>query len=179
MTNSGALTGATVQNGVTVTTTTGTAVSLNNAGGAFTFQSVSANGGSRGIYLTSTTGSFTVTGNAGNCTTLDPTCSGGTLQNMTGGDDSSASPAGAAVVLNGAQNVSLTRVRIRGNSNYGIRGTSVVGFTLDNSLMDGTTRHERRDAVQRRVHFLRQPHGKRHGLEQQHTRAASTTTSDS
>ncbi len=139
VTNSGSITGATVQNGVTVTTTTGTAVSLNNAGGTFTFQAVSANGGSRGIFLTSTTGSFTVTGNGGNCTTLDTTCTGGTLQNMAGGDDSSASPGGTAVVLNGAQSVSLTRVRIRGNANYGIRGTSVAGFLLDNSLLDGVT----------------------------------------
>ena len=137
VTNTGSITGATVQNGVTVTTTTGTAVSLSSAGGSFTFQAVSANGGARGIFLTSTTGSFTVTGNGGNCTTLDTTCSGGTLQNMTGGDDSSASPAGTAVVLNNAQAVSLTRVRIRGNSNYGVRGTTVSGFTLDNSLVDG------------------------------------------
>ncbi len=46
-------------------------------------------------------------------------------------------PTGTGIVLNNVQNISLTRMRIDNHSNYAIRGTSVNGFTLDNSLIDG------------------------------------------
>ena len=62
ITNSGTTTGALIENSVTVTTTTGTAVSLANAGGTFTFLSVSSNGAASGIALNTVTGTFSVTG---------------------------------------------------------------------------------------------------------------------
>jgi uncharacterized repeat protein (TIGR01451 family) len=128
---------------VSNTTTAGTAVSLSNGVLAASFLSISAgnNDGNpdpaNGIVLTNTTGSFAVTGSGGSCTSATPTCTGGTIQNTIGADDSTASPQGTAIVLNNATNVSLTRMHISGNSNYGIRGTSVNGFTLNNSLIDG------------------------------------------
>jgi hypothetical protein len=114
-----------------VTTTTGTAVSLNSVGGNFTFTSISSNGGSNGIVLSNATGSFSVTGDGATAG------SGGTLQNMTGADNSSATPVGTSIVLNNAQNVSLAFMHISSNSNYGIRGASVTGLTLDHILIDG------------------------------------------
>ena len=55
--------GVNIKNGVTVTTTTGTAVSLSDTSGTLAFESISADGAVRnGISLTNTTGSFTVTG---------------------------------------------------------------------------------------------------------------------
>jgi microcystin-dependent protein len=41
-----------------------------------------------------------------------------------------ATPAGTAVVLNNTRGITLNRMRLHNNSNYGVRGTSVVGFTL-------------------------------------------------
>lgn len=126
----------------TITTTTGTAIDIQGTGntGVMSFTSVSANGGTAGIVLSNFTGgSFTVTGAGGACGPADTTCSGGTIQNMTGGDDSSAVPVGSGVVLNNVASVSLTRLRIRSNSNYGLRGTSVAGFTMDTCFLDGTT----------------------------------------
>ena len=57
---------------------------------------------------------------------------------MTGGDDSSSTPTGTGIVLNNAAGVSLTRMWIHDHSNYAVRGTSVNGFVLDNSVIDGT-----------------------------------------
>lgn len=112
-------------------------IDLNTGVLAATFVSISASGGVNGIVLQSTTGSFAVAGTGGNCAPLGPTCSGGTITGMTGIDDSSATPVGTAIVLNNAQNVSLTRMRINGNTNYGVRGTSVAGFAMDTCLLDG------------------------------------------
>jgi uncharacterized repeat protein (TIGR01451 family) len=125
------------------TATAGTAVSLSNGALAASFRSISAGNAAaspapaNAIVLTNTTGSFAVTGSGGACTSATPTCTGGTIQNIIGADDSGASPTGTAVVLNNAQGVSLTRMHIKGNTNYGIRGTNVTGFTLDTSLVDG------------------------------------------
>ena len=131
-----AITGVAVSE-VSVTTTTGTAVSLSDTGGTVSLTSVSANGGANGIVLSNTTGSFTVTGTGGACTEATPTCTGGRITGTIGGDDSSATPVGTGIVLNNVENVSLTRMRLDNHSNYAIRGTSVDGFTLDNSLVDG------------------------------------------
>jgi hypothetical protein len=127
LTNAGTITGATVENGVTVTTTTGTAVSLNNAGGSFTFQAVSANGGSNGIVLQNTTGSFTVTGTG-------TAGSGGTIQNMVGGDGGIP---GTGIYLSNAASVSLSRMQLHDFQNYAIRGLGVAGFTLADSTISG------------------------------------------
>lgn len=128
-----------VVNEVSVTTINAAAVNLANSGGTVSLNAVNANGGSRGIILNNTTGSFTVTGSGGTCTEANTAgCSGGIIQNMTGADDSSATPIGSGVVLNNAAGVSLTRMWIHDHSNYGIRGTGVNGFTLDNSVVNGT-----------------------------------------
>jgi hypothetical protein len=123
---------------VSVTTANAAAVNLSSSGGTISLTSVSANGGSNGILLNSTTGTFTVAGTGGTCTEANTSgCSGGVIQNMTGGDDSSATPIGTGIVLNNAAGVSLTRMYIHDHSNYGIRGTSVNGFTLANSVVSG------------------------------------------
>ena len=99
----------------------------------------SAGGTANGIRIQDTNGSFTVTGTGGTCTNANTAgCSGGTIANSTGADDSSATPIGTGIVLNNATNISLTRMWIHDHSNYGIRGTSVTGFTLDNSVLNGT-----------------------------------------
>ncbi len=99
----------------------------------------STGGTANGIRIQDTNGSFTVTGTGGTCTNANTAgCSGGTIASTTGADDSSASPIGTGIVLNNATNVSLTRMWIHDHSNYGIRGTSVTGFTLDTSVLNGT-----------------------------------------
>ncbi len=110
-----------------------------------TFRSISSGNNTaaadpaNGIVLSNTgsSGGLVVTGNGGACTEGSSTCTGGWIQNMTGGDDSSATPAGTGIVLNNTANVSLTRMRINDTSNYGIRGTSVSGFTFTNGVVDG------------------------------------------
>jgi hypothetical protein len=126
----------------TITTTTGTALNVSNTtirASGLTFRSISANGAANGIVL-SNTGSLaglTVTGNGGSCTPGTPTCTGGRIQNTVGGDDSSATPVGSGIVLNNARSVSLSLMRLDNHSNYAIRGTSVDGFSLASSLVDG------------------------------------------
>ncbi len=134
----GAISGVTIKNNVAVTTTTGTAVSLSNvdstAGGApnngINFLSVSANGGSNGISLTNvnvTTGTFTVLGNGS-------AGSGGTVQHMFGAD---GAVAGSGVYLSNAKNVSLSWMQLNDFQNFAVRGTTVNGFTLNNSVING------------------------------------------
>ena len=125
--------------GNTITSTTGTALSVvsTNIGLAgLTFQSISANGGTNGIVLnnTGTTagthGGLTVTGtgSAG---------SGGTIQNMTGADDSGATPGGTGIALNNSRGVSLRYMHLHDFTNYAIRGTGVVDFVLADSTING------------------------------------------
>jgi uncharacterized repeat protein (TIGR01451 family) len=125
----------------TVTTSGGTAVEITRSSSttplAVSLTSVSANGGSSGIFLKNTSGSFTVTGTSGS-TTKDGT--GGTIQNMTG---ASASPVenatiGIGVYLNNVTNVTLNHMNLHDFSNYGIIGTTVTGFTLTYSIINGT-----------------------------------------
>ena len=130
----GAVSGVTTSE-LKVTTTTGTAVSLSGTGGTLSFTSISANGAANGISLLNTTGSFTVTGEGGSCTVGTPTCTGGRIQNTVGADGATA---GIGVRLQNATAVSLTRMRIDNHPNFAVRGFSVVGFTLDTSLIDGT-----------------------------------------
>jgi hypothetical protein len=91
--------------------------------------SVSSSGGSaNGIILSNTSGSFTVvgTGAAG---------SGGTIANKTGADGSTTQ--GSGIFLNNVQNVSLDRMQLNDFQNFAIRGTTVTGFTLSNSTING------------------------------------------
>ncbi|HRQ41055.1 MAG TPA: PKD domain-containing protein [Chloroflexota bacterium] len=117
----------------TVSTTTGTAVNMRNitiGASGVTFRSVSANGGANGIYLESNTGgTFTVsgTGSAG---------SGGTIQNMTGANGSTA---GIGVYINNTGNVSLNWMQLNGFSNFAIRGITASNVTLANSVVSGTS----------------------------------------
>jgi CSLREA domain-containing protein len=101
------------------------AVSLNNAGGTFSFISVSSNGGQNGIGLTSTTGSFTVLGTGGTCTVATPTCTGGSIQSTTA----------AGINISATASVSLTRMKIQNSGGSGVSATSVNGFTFDNGIV--------------------------------------------
>ncbi len=91
---------------------------------------VPANGGVNGIIITntSTTGSpggFRVLGNGGVCTVATPTCTGGTIQNMTG----------AGISLTETAGINLTLVRVNAGTDDGIRGLNVTNFDLSNSLI--------------------------------------------
>ncbi|HLJ27705.1 MAG TPA: Ig-like domain-containing protein [Candidatus Angelobacter sp.] len=123
----------TATNGLTVTTTTGTAVSLNNVGGTFTFLSISANGGANGISLISTTGSFAVTGDGATAN------SGGTIQHNTGANQTTAGTGsqGIGLYMSTAQNVALSWMHLHDFDNFAIQGTSVTNFTLDHTTVDG------------------------------------------
>ncbi|MDQ3933344.1 MAG: Ig-like domain-containing protein [Actinomycetota bacterium] len=106
-----------------------------------TFQRIRTDGALTGIRLNNTgsLGNLAVTGGGGTCTNADQSgCSGGEIENGTGADSSSATPDGTGIVLNATDAPSLTRMWIHGHSNYGIRGTDVDGFTLANSVINGT-----------------------------------------
>ena len=96
-----------------------------------------------GIVLNTTgsAGELTVTSSAtvNPCTSGDTTgCTGGTIQNTVGADNSSATPIGTGIVLNNTRAPSFTRMHIHDNSNYGIRGTAVTGLTVADSVINGT-----------------------------------------
>ena len=125
--NGGVLQTASTNQGSTLTTTTGMALKLASTrigANGLVFQSISANGASNGILLNDTgvgagDGSLSVVGTgAAN--------SGGTIQNTTG----------AGVVLTLTKAPSFARVRIINTQGSGIEGTSVVGFTLSDSVLD-------------------------------------------
>ncbi len=118
-----------------VTTTTGTSVSLVNTTigtGGVTFRSVSANGATNGIRLsnTGTSGSFAVTGSSGTA------CGTGTLADCTGG--ALLNTSGSAVVLDRTRAPGLNRLRIAGSGADGISATDVTnGLTISNSYLSG------------------------------------------
>jgi len=118
-----------------VTTTTGTAVSLVNTTigvGGVTLRSVSANGAANGIRLsnTGTSGSFAVTGSTGTA------CGTGTLADCTGGTLLNTS--GSAVVLDRTRAPGLNRLRIAGSGADGVSATEVTGgLTISNSYLSG------------------------------------------
>ena len=149
-TGGGTVTVGTGTNPNTIDTTTGTALNVANTpigAGGLTFRSISSNGATNGIVLNSTgnQGGLTVTGNtSGLCggdvkpsvvAAASADCSGGHIQNTVGADGTTG---GTGIYLNDTRSVSLTRVWLSGNANYGIRGTNVNGFTFSNSLIDGT-----------------------------------------
>jgi hypothetical protein len=112
--------------------------------------SVSANGGSNGIVLTNTNttgspGGFNVLGTtSGNCGgvanpggvsgTLPVTadCTGGQIQSTTGATGGNT---GIGILLDTVTGVSLTRMRINGHSNFGVKGTTVSTFTMVSSYL--------------------------------------------
>jgi len=123
LTNTGTITGATVQNGVNVITTTGVAVNLANASGSFTLQSVSSNGAPRGISVSNlASGAFNVTGVG---TTAG---SGGTIANST-----SAATGDGAVVLTSVSAASLSYMSLNSGQASGIAATDVASLTVASS----------------------------------------------
>ncbi|ADB49720.1 Ig-like domain-containing protein [Conexibacter woesei] len=119
--------------GNTIGSTTGTPLRVQNVaiGAAdVTFQSIAANGAANGIVLDTTggAGGLTVTGTG-------TANSGGTIQNIRGADGSSQ---GVGVYLNATTDVSLTAMHLANNDGHAIRGTTVNGFSLARSAIDGT-----------------------------------------
>jgi large repetitive protein len=136
----GAITGVAVSE-ISVTTTTGTAVSLSGIAGSVSFTSVSSTGAASGIVLQDSTASFAVTGNSGgicgggvSSTTPPATVIAPVTSDCTGG--SILSSTGPGISLINATNVSLTRMRIANGADDGIRGDRVNGFTLASSLVE-------------------------------------------
>jgi hypothetical protein len=130
--------------GNSITSGTGTALNVDTAGitaGNLNFDAISSNGAANGIRLsnTGTSGSLVVAGTGGTCTNANTSgCTGGQIRNTTGADNSTTTPTGTGIVLNSTLSPSLTRMWIHDNSNYAIRGTSVSGFTMANSVINGT-----------------------------------------
>ncbi len=131
----------------TLTTTSGTAlnvVSTTIGASDLTFRSISAGTGAgtpaNGIVLNTTgsLGELIVTGDGGTCTAANTAgCSGGEIRNTVGGDDAGVSPVGTGIVLRDTKAPSFTRMWVHDNSNYAIRGNTVAGFTLANSVING------------------------------------------
>jgi hypothetical protein len=126
----------------TLTTTTGTALNVNATtigASNLTFRSITSNGSgaNNGIVLdtTGTSGGLIVSGNGGTCTSA-ATCTGGTISNKTGTDSTTTS--GIGIYLNNTSNVSLDRMQLNDFQNFAILGTTVRGFTLTNSIINGT-----------------------------------------
>jgi hypothetical protein len=133
-----------VQGGTnTITSTTGTALNVNAttiSASNLNFQSISSSGGTAtGIILDNTgaSGGLIVNGDGVN-TTLGGNSTGGTISNKSGADGSTTT--GIGIYLNNTRNVVLRRMTINGtNQNFGIRGTSVVNFTLEYSTLGGAS----------------------------------------
>jgi len=137
----------------TLTTTTATALNFNatNIGSSgLTFLSINSSGTSNntGIVLDNT---GTAAGNGGLKVTGASTAgSGGTIANKTGGNTTSYNtsdgritvnsgvPIGIGIFLRSTKNPSFSRMQMNAFSNYAIYGESVNGFTLANSIINGT-----------------------------------------
>ncbi|MBK7872226.1 MAG: cadherin-like domain-containing protein [Saprospiraceae bacterium] len=132
---------------------TGSANTINSTGGAtalnvantnigssnLNFQSISSNGSTAtGIILntTGTAGGLIVNGDGSNMT-LGGNSSGGTIAGKSGADGSTTS--GIGIYLNNTRNVILRRMTVNGtNQNFGIRGSSVVNYTMEYCTIGGT-----------------------------------------
>jgi hypothetical protein len=119
----------------TLATTSGTALNVANTtigASGLTFRSITAGtgAGSAGVGIsldnTGASAGLTVTGNG-------TAGSGGTIQHKTGADG--LTTAGIGIYLNNTRNVSLSRMQLNDFDNFAIRGSSVVGFTLSNSVV--------------------------------------------
>ncbi|HEX9002690.1 MAG TPA: hypothetical protein VGB07_22475, partial [Blastocatellia bacterium] len=90
-------------------------------------------------------GALIVTGNGGTCTAADQSgCTGGTIQNKTGGDiTDNLQPAtisgttGTGIFLRNTRNVSLTRMHLHDFDNFAILGSTIVNFTMANTVING------------------------------------------
>jgi uncharacterized repeat protein (TIGR01451 family) len=134
--NAGGTAEATGVNNITVGAASALNVTNTSIGAAgMTFRSISSSGGTvNGVTLNNTgsAGGLTVTGNGAAGT-------GGTIQNKTGTNGNAAQ--GTGIFMNNTASVSLAWMSIQGNQNYGIRGTGVSGFTLDNSAVGTVTKN--------------------------------------
>ncbi|HEX6371302.1 MAG TPA: Ig-like domain-containing protein [Longimicrobium sp.] len=113
---------------------TGTAVNVQNTtigASGLSFQSVSHSGGANGIVLdnTGSTNGFQVTGLASGVG------SGGSITNTTGGDGTTQ---GTGIYLNNTRAVSIAFMALSGHANWAIRGSGVVGFTMNKTRITGT-----------------------------------------
>lgn len=138
----------------TIQTRSGVGLNVSNTqigSGNITYRSITVGNATadadpaQGILLNTTglaagNGSLIVTGNGGTCTEATPTCTGGRIQNTVGGDTDPVAnvPGGTGISLRSTKAVSLTLMRIDNHQNYGIHGTNVQGFTLSNSVINGT-----------------------------------------
>jgi hypothetical protein len=126
-----------------IAATTGRAINIDGVTSNITLLDVSVTGGgtTTGVFLKNTGGGgqFIVTG------TGSTAGSGGTIQNIGGGDMGSAGAAatgGTGIYMEGVSNVSLSNMIIGNNTgtmnNFGIRGENVNNFTLTDSEFRGT-----------------------------------------
>lgn len=138
----------------TIQTRSGIGLNVSNTqigGSNITFRSITVGNATadadpaQGILLNSTglaagNGGLIINGNGGTCTEATPTCTGGRIQNTTGGDVDpvAAVPGGTGISLRSTKAVSLTLMRLDNHQNYAIHGTNVQGFLLSNSVLNGT-----------------------------------------
>jgi len=114
--------------------TTGAGVSLANGALDAILNKVSAvasgsSSGTAGIYLSTTTGSFAVAGD-GASSTVGGNGSGGTIHATNSGSS-------VGISLNNVTNASFTAMHLHDFGLAAITGTSVTGFTLDYTTVDG------------------------------------------
>jgi CSLREA domain-containing protein len=118
--------------------TSGTALRVDTTtigANGFTFKSITTTGAPNGIFLkdTGTIGFLNVTGD-GSDTSQGGNDSGGTIS--TNGTDNTTN--GIGVYLNNVKNITLRRMHLQNNQNYGIFGSGVTQFKFEYSKIDGT-----------------------------------------
>jgi VCBS repeat-containing protein len=129
----------------TIDTGSGKALNVSDTdvgGTPLTFVRIASNGANGGIRLNNTgaNNALTVGVGSGTCTAASPGgCTGGVIRNTTGADDGGVLPAGTGIVLNNTRGVSLNLMHIHNHTNYGIRGTNVIGFTMANSVVNAVS----------------------------------------
>jgi hypothetical protein len=126
LTNTGTITSVTVQNDVTVTTTTGTAVNLNAASGTLGFTRISSTGAAHGINLTNVGGTFTIAGDG----SAAANGSGGTIANST--TEGILSSGGVTLSLRqiNVTNSGTSSLGPAASTGSGIKVTGAGGFAL-------------------------------------------------
>lgn len=126
-----------IANGVSVRSNGAAAVTLSDAAGSFSFESISVTGGSSAISLTNVSGPFTVTGTG-------PPTSGGTIQNIVGDAIRLSNTGGlvslSSMVIQDIGNMAGAIDTISGHQ--AIRGEVVVGgLSLTNVTMQRLSDH--------------------------------------
>jgi hypothetical protein len=141
-TGGGTISVTTGANPNTIDTTTGTALNVANTtigGGGLSFRSISSNGAPNGINLNTTgAGALSVTGNGGACTLATQTCTGGSIQSSTA----------EGIVLNSANALNLTLMKVQNSGTDGIHMTGGSGFTLTNSIVTDTAGITQQDGIE-------------------------------